>query len=221
MAIDLEVYEDDLVRRPFEEWFDKLPAAHAAKVTTALFRLGARTSGRTEACRPRCPGMADRLGTWHPDLPRLRWFETHYIAGRRDQEPTAIGYRPVAGPLGGLQASQTVEGVKAMALSRSFKETVRARAERDPEFRAALLGEAVEAFAAGEADVGKALMRDYINATVGFDQLGEAVSIDPKNLMRMFGPRGNPRLGNLSAVLRELNRREAVRLKVEPERLAG
>ncbi len=108
-----------------------------------------------------------------------------------------------------------------MTLSRSFKETVKARAARDPEFRAALLGEAVEAFAAGEADTGKALIRDYINATVGFDQLGEAVSIDPKNLMRMFGPRGNPRLGNLSAVLRELNRREAVHLKVEPERVAG
>jgi DNA-binding phage protein len=108
-----------------------------------------------------------------------------------------------------------------MALSRSFKETVKARAARDPAYRAALLGEAVEAFAAGEADIGKALMRDFINATVGFHQLGEAVSIDPKNLMRMFGPRDNPRLANLSAVLRELNRREAVHLKVEPERLAG
>jgi DNA-binding phage protein len=107
-----------------------------------------------------------------------------------------------------------------MPLSRSFKETVKARAARDPAFRAALLGEAVEAFAAGDADTGKTLIRDYINATVGFDQLGEAVSIDPKNLMRMFGPRGNPRLANLSAVLRELNRREAVHLKVEPERLA-
>jgi putative addiction module killer protein len=41
MAVDIEVYEDDLGRRPFEEWFDKLPAAHAAKVTTSLFRLGA------------------------------------------------------------------------------------------------------------------------------------------------------------------------------------
>lgn len=108
-----------------------------------------------------------------------------------------------------------------VALSRNFKETVRARAGRDPEYRAALLGEAVEALAAGEVDTGKALMRDYINATVGFDRLGEAVSIDPKNLMRMFGPRGNPRLANLSAVLRELNRREAVHLRVEPERLAG
>ncbi len=66
-----------------------------------------------------------------------------------------------------------------MALSRSFKETVKARAARDPAFRAALLGEAVEAFAAGDAETGKALIRDYINATIGFDRLGEAVAIDP------------------------------------------
>jgi DNA-binding phage protein len=108
-----------------------------------------------------------------------------------------------------------------MALSRSFKETVKARADRDPDYRVALLGEAVEAFAAGDAPIGKALMRDYINATVGFEQLGEAVDINPKNLMRMFGPRGNPRLTNLSTVLRELSRREAIHFKVEPDRLAG
>lgn len=68
-----------------------------------------------------------------------------------------------------------------MALSRGFKETVKARAERDPAFRASLLGEAVEVFAAGDGDTGKALIRDYINATVGFDRLGAAVSINPKN----------------------------------------
>lgn len=107
-----------------------------------------------------------------------------------------------------------------MPLSRNFKETVKARAERDPEFRAALLGEAMEAFIAGEADVGKALIRDYINATVGFENLGQAVKIDPKNLMRMFGPRGNPQLMNLSSVLRELERREGLRFRVEPERLS-
>ncbi len=69
-----------------------------------------------------------------------------------------------------------------MALSRSFKENRESRAERDPEFRAALLGEAAEAFVAGDAATGKALMRDYINATIGFEQLGQAVAMDPKIL---------------------------------------
>lgn len=108
-----------------------------------------------------------------------------------------------------------------MALSRSYSETVKSRADRDPGFRAALLSEAMEALNAGEADLGKALIRNYINATIGFEELSKAVSMDPKNLMRMFGPRGNPRLNNLSVVLRELSRREAVHLKVEPISLAS
>lgn len=108
-----------------------------------------------------------------------------------------------------------------MALSRSYSETVKSRADSDPGFRAALLSEAMEALNVGDADLGKALIRNYINATIGFEQLATAVSMDPKNLMRMFGPRGNPRLANLSAVLRELTRREAAHFKVEVERLAS
>ena len=106
-----------------------------------------------------------------------------------------------------------------MTLSRKFRDTVKARAQRDPDFRAALLGEVLDAFIAGDLELSKALMRDYINATLGFDQLGEAVAMDPKNIMRMFSPRGNPRLRNLSLILRELERREDVRFRVEPERL--
>ena len=81
--------------------------------------------------------------------------------------------------------------------------------------------QAAEAFIAGDAATGKALMRDYINATIGFYQLGQAVAMDPKNLMRMFGPRGNSRLTNLPSVLCELTRREAIQFKVEPDRLVG
>lgn len=108
-----------------------------------------------------------------------------------------------------------------MALTRSYSEIVKDRASRDPTFRAALLGEAMEALNVGDADLGKALIRNYINATVGFEKLAAAVAMDPKNLMRMFGPRGNPRLANLSAVLRELTSREAVHVKVEIDRMAS
>ena len=54
-----------------------------------------------------------------------------------------------------------------MALTRDFKETVKVRAERDIAFREALLTEAVEQLIAGKVEVGKAVLRDYINATVG------------------------------------------------------
>ncbi len=51
-----------------------------------------------------------------------------------------------------------------MALTRDFKETVMARARRDPEFREGLLREAVECLLANDMDAGKIRLRDYINA---------------------------------------------------------
>ena len=44
----------------------------------------------------------------------------------------------------------------------------------------------------GGIDVGKVVLRDYINATVGFDELGAVTHKSPKSLMRMLGPAGNP-----------------------------
>jgi hypothetical protein len=82
-----------------------------------------------------------------------------------------------------------------MPLTRDFKETVRARVERDPKFRKELLREGVEAMLTGDVATGKTILRDYINATVGFRELAEATRISSKSLMRMLGPAGNPRAG--------------------------
>jgi DNA-binding phage protein len=101
-----------------------------------------------------------------------------------------------------------------MALTRDFKETVKARADRDPAFREALLTEAVEQLLAGEVEVGKAVLRDYINATVGFARLAEATGTQSKSLMRMLGPKGNPRANNLLAMIGELQRLTGVHLAV-------
>ena len=101
-----------------------------------------------------------------------------------------------------------------MALTRDFKETVKARAERDAVFREALLTEAVELLIAGDLDVGKALLRDYINATVGFEKLAKATGTPSKSLMRMLGPKGNPRASNLLTVLGKLQRVSGVHLAV-------
>ena len=103
-----------------------------------------------------------------------------------------------------------------MPLTRDFKETIRKRAQRDPRFRKELLREALEAMLAGEIAVAKTILRDYINATVGFAGLAEATSIPSKSLMRMFGPSGNPRAENLFEVVSFLQHREGVRFKVRP-----
>ena len=48
-----------------------------------------------------------------------------------------------------------------MSLTRSFKETIRTRIERDPAFREELLKEGVECLLSGDVDTGKAVLRDY------------------------------------------------------------
>lgn len=105
-----------------------------------------------------------------------------------------------------------------MPLTRSFKETVRARVESDPAFRDALLAEGVEALLSGDLDTGKAVLRDYINATIGFERLADATGTPPKSLMRMFGPRGNPNARNLFAVIGHLQRSSGVNLHVQTGR---
>ncbi len=102
-----------------------------------------------------------------------------------------------------------------MALTRNFKETIRARVERDPKFRRELLREGIECMLSGDLATAKTILRDYINATVGFSELSEATHIPPKSLMRMLGPAGNPRAGNLFEVVSFLQRREGVRFQVK------
>ena len=50
--------------------------------------------------------------------------------------------------------------------------TVRERLQRDPSFREALLEEAVDCLLASDVETGKSLLRDYVNATIGFGELG-------------------------------------------------
>ena len=102
-----------------------------------------------------------------------------------------------------------------MPLTRSFKDTVKARATRDAGFRKALLSEGVGAMVAGDVDTGKAILRDYINATIGFERLAEETGTPPKSLMRMFGPDGNPNARNLFSVIQHLQSASGIELRVK------
>ena len=101
-----------------------------------------------------------------------------------------------------------------MPLTRNFKETVQARAERDREFREGLLKEGIECLLSGEVEVGKIVLRDYINATIGFEELGSLTGKPPKSLMRMFGPSGNPYARNLFEVISRIQQHEGIQLEV-------
>ncbi len=107
-----------------------------------------------------------------------------------------------------------------MALTKDFKNTIQARAQRDPAFRKALLQEGGECLLAGDVDIGKAVMRDYINATIGFKELSRVFDKSSKSLMRMFDPKGNPQANNLFAVIGYLQEQEGVHLEVKARKVA-
>jgi DNA-binding phage protein len=107
-----------------------------------------------------------------------------------------------------------------MVLTKDFKETIQARAQRDSVFRKALLQEGTECLLAGDVDTGKMILRDYINATVGFEELSGVVGKSSKSLMRMFGPKGNPQASNLFGVISYLQEREGIHLEVKARKVA-
>lgn len=102
-----------------------------------------------------------------------------------------------------------------MALTKAFRETVYERAQRDAGFRKALLTEAMNAYLGGDEATGKAVLRNAINATIGFEQLAADLQKPSKSLHRMLGPSGNPNTANFFAILQVLQKRVGVRLTVK------
>jgi DNA-binding phage protein len=105
-----------------------------------------------------------------------------------------------------------------MPLTHDFKETIQARVRREPKFRQALLREAVESYLNGDLETGKAVLRDYVNATLGFQALEEQTEIPAKSLMRMLGPKGSPSAANLSSILTALQETEGVHFELALKR---
>ena len=101
-----------------------------------------------------------------------------------------------------------------MTLTCDFKRTIQARVRRDAAFRKELLRGSVECFLSGDIETGKTVLRDYINATVGFTELAKVTGHSPKSLMRMFSPSGNPQARNLFEIVECLQRKEKVRFSV-------
>jgi DNA-binding phage protein len=101
-----------------------------------------------------------------------------------------------------------------MALTREFKDSVAARVQRDPRFREALFTEAINAYLTGETAAGKAMLRDLVNATVGFEELASMLKKPSKSLHRMLAPRGNPSTENFFGIVIALQKKAHVKLRV-------
>jgi hypothetical protein len=101
-----------------------------------------------------------------------------------------------------------------MLFTHNFRETIRARAQRDPKFRQALLREAAECHLEGDLTTAKAILRDYVNATLGFIKLEKRTHIPAKSLMRMLGSKGSPSAANFSSVFTRSKKNEGVRFEL-------
>jgi len=94
-----------------------------------------------------------------------------------------------------------------VALTRDFKETVKERAERDPAFAKAMLDEAATAFLNDEPHVARLILRDLVNASVGFEDLATQTNKPSKSLHRMLSEKGNPSMDNLAAIFGVVSKR--------------
>lgn len=65
--------------------------------------------------------------------------------------------------------------------------------------------EGVECLLARDSDTGKAILRDSINATIGFEELSRRTPRPAKSVMRMLSPSGNPHARNLFEVIHYLH----------------
>ncbi|HUB51375.1 MAG TPA: hypothetical protein VL986_04465 [Terracidiphilus sp.] len=97
---------------------------------------------------------------------------------------------------------------------RDFRETVQARVRNDEKFRRGLLKDAIEELLAGETALGREILRDFINAAIGFPEPAEKTGIHVKTLHQMFGPKGNPTAANLFSIIAALQEEEGLKLRV-------
>lgn len=101
-----------------------------------------------------------------------------------------------------------------MALTRDYKESIRNRAERDPDFAASLMQEALSAVLEGEPETARIILRELVNSTIGFEVLAEELNKSSKSIHRMLSPQGNPTMDNLTSILVALQKGLDTNLKV-------
>ena len=185
--MSVDVARSVAVRRPRRKRCDQSAnGAGAAGVGQPLQpQISRRRDARTS--HPFGPGV--------PDLPRRDGERLIILLGGGPSEGSdrILSGRGLCGKTTGAQAQR---GVNDGTDSRLQGHGAGA-AQREPEFRRALLQEGIECLLGGDVDTGKIVLRDYINATIGFEELGSRTARSAKSLMRMFGPTGNPQARNL------------------------
>lgn len=101
-----------------------------------------------------------------------------------------------------------------MNIRQTSRTTVIQRVQADEAFAQALLDEAATLFLNGEPETVRLILRDLVNATIGFEQLATLAAKPSKSLHRMLSPTANPSMDNLAAIFRAVRERLHVNLTV-------
>lgn len=101
-----------------------------------------------------------------------------------------------------------------MPLTKDFRLTIMERARKDDKFCEQMLTEAITELLSGDFDAGKAMLRDYINATISFEVLSKYMAKDSKSLMRMLSPSGNPTTKSLLMMLQIIQKVNKLHFKI-------
>ena len=107
-----------------------------------------------------------------------------------------------------------------MALTRHFKQTIVERVRREPALGRHLLDEAATLFLNGEPQPARVMLRDLVNATLGFERLASATATPAKSLHRMLSARGNPSMDKLAAIFGAVRQPLGVQIKVRAVKAA-
>ena len=210
MSIRVEEYIRPDGSSPYADWFNGLDAQPAAKVAIAKLRMELGNTSNVKWFA----GIGEYVIDWGPGYRIYLAKDGDALivlfgggTKRRQQADIErakalhadIQGEESGGPSGG--EGQAAQEVDAMGLTRDFKETVIARVERDPAFAKELLDEATTLLISGEAETARVILRDLVNATLGFEQLAKLTDVPSKSLHRMLSPKGNPSMDNLAAIL--------------------
>jgi len=218
--VDIRESEDHGGRRPFQEWFERLNSEASLKITAALYRMGLGNfsnsksigAGAHECTINFGPGYRVYFGKDGEQIVVLLG------GGTKQRQHNDIRLALERWEDYKQRKKEQRKGGMKMALTRDFRETVQARVKCDPAFRQGLLSEAIESLLSGEVALGKELLRDYVNATVGFSKLAAHTKIHVKTLHQMLGPNGNPTASHLFGIVAYLQHREGVRLEIRSAR---
>lgn len=102
-----------------------------------------------------------------------------------------------------------------MSITQDYKHTIAERLTDDPIFAKALLDEAISLFLNGEPEIARLVLRDLVNATIGFDALAQEVEKPSKSVSRMLSAKGNPTMNNLTKIFGILKTRLNLTIQVQ------